>query len=73
MWALVSGKSYTEIQFGTGPLANWATRLMGSATPVVVDILVLLLVAGLVLVFWKKQDPVRKKSRAEKRDLTHRR
>jgi hypothetical protein len=73
MWALVSGRSYTDFQYTTGPIVNWATRLMGNATPVVLDILLLALLTGVALLIVNHRYPARKLARLHKRDLTRRR
>jgi hypothetical protein len=73
MWALVSGRSYTDFQYTTGPIVNWATRLMGSATPVVLDILLLALLIGVALLIVNHRTPARKLARLHKRDLKRRR
>ncbi len=73
MWALVSGKSFTDFQFSTGPVVNWATRFMGRATPVDLDLLVLFLATGVALLVLSWRSPARKLARASKRDLRNRR
>jgi hypothetical protein len=73
MWALVSGKSFMDFQFGADPVIHWAERIWGSATPIMVDIFVLVLAASAVsLILWR-MNPVRRKALALKRDMTHRR